>query len=81
MTDRDIIQTLQESDVNNVRPEITRLKQDGIIMECGEKTCPVTGKTVRLIKLTGKLFFSRHSKSIDVVQQIAERPCQLKLII
>jgi hypothetical protein len=49
MTDRKIMDTLEVTDVNNIRPEITRLKQKGIIRESGKVKCPVTKKTVRTV--------------------------------
>ncbi len=49
MTDRQIINDLHVTDVNNIRPEITRLKQAGVIRESGKIKCPVTGKTVRTV--------------------------------
>ena len=49
MTDRQIINDLHVTDVNNIRPEITRLKQAGVIQESGKIKCPVTGKTVRTV--------------------------------
>ncbi|KKN51743.1 hypothetical protein LCGC14_0619200, partial [marine sediment metagenome] len=49
MTDREIMAVLQVIDVNNIRPEITRLKQAGVIRESGKIKCPVTGKTVRTV--------------------------------
>ena len=51
MTDRQIINILNVLDVNNIRPEITRLKQAGILEECGKVKCPVTKKTVRLVRI------------------------------
>lgn len=49
MTDRQIIDTLMVKDVNNIRPEITRLKQKGELRETGKVKCPITGKTVRTV--------------------------------
>ena len=49
MTDRAIIEALHVTDVNNIRPEITRLKQRGLLKELGKVTCPVTKKTVRTV--------------------------------
>lgn len=49
MTDRQIIGMLNVTDVNNVRPEITRLKQKGVLRESGKIKCPITGKTVRTV--------------------------------
>ena len=54
LTDRQIIDLLDVTDVNNIRPEITRLKQQGIIREVGATKCPVTGKTVRLVYISTK---------------------------
>jgi predicted HTH transcriptional regulator len=51
MTDRQIIETLQVTDVNNVRPEITRLKQAGVLEEVGKIKCPVTGHAVRQVRI------------------------------
>ena len=51
MTDRQILTTLNVEDVNNVRPEITRLKQAGVLEESGKVKCPVTHKTVRTVRM------------------------------
>lgn len=51
MTDREILTALNVQDVNNIRPEITRLKQKGLIEECGKVKCPVTHKTVRTVQI------------------------------
>ena len=51
MTDREIITALNVVDVNNIRPEITRLKQAGILQECGKVKCPITNKTVRTVRM------------------------------
>lgn len=60
MTDRQILNTLDVSDVNNIRPEITRLKQAGVLKETGKIKCPITGKTVRTVSIqkefNGSLF-------------------------
>lgn len=61
-TDRDIFTTLGVSDVNNIRPEITRLKKDGLVREAGRIKCPVTGKTVRTTTVTGVPYFSSDSR-------------------
>ena len=47
MTDREIFTALNETDVNNIRPEITRLIQRGNILEIDRVKCGVTRKTVR----------------------------------
>jgi hypothetical protein len=59
LTDRQIMAGLEETDPNNIRPEITRLKQDGLIREVGKVRCEYTGKTVRQVTTTGKPYFDR----------------------
>lgn len=59
VTDREIMDALSEPDPNNVRPEITRLKQDGLIAEAGKVRCARTGKTVRTSRATGRAYFNR----------------------
>lgn len=54
MTDRQIINILNVMDVNNIRPEITRLKQKGILQESGKVKCPITRKTVRTVCIAQK---------------------------
>jgi hypothetical protein len=50
MTDREVMLTIGEAEKNNVSPEITRLKEDGLISECDRKQrCSVTGRTVRAV--------------------------------
>ena len=61
LTDREVMNTLKETDVNNIRPEITRLKQDGLLEEADKKTCQFTGKTVRTSKITLTPYFDRKS--------------------
>jgi len=63
LSDRDMINILQAADVNNVRPEITRLVQDGILQECGEKKCPQTGRTVRIVRVApGARYFDKNKQ-------------------
>lgn len=70
LTDREIMQTLQETDPNNVRPEITRLKQDGLVIEVGKSKCPVTGKTVRLATITETPYFNRNERPVMSQEQL-----------
>lgn len=49
-TDRDICRRLGYSDMNAVRPRLTELIAGGWVEECGSVRCPVTGKTVRLVR-------------------------------
>ena len=52
MTDREVMVRAGFTDPNAVRPRITELVDAKIAMECKESvTCPVTKKTVRLVKL------------------------------
>lgn len=59
MTDREVMVYLKEKDVNNVRPEITRLKQDGLIVEIGKARCKWTGKMVRITEISNLPYFRR----------------------
>ncbi len=47
LTDREIFTILNESDVNNIRPEITRMIQVGKLFEVDRVRCKTTGKKVR----------------------------------
>lgn len=51
MTDRQIQSVLGVAEKSNIQPEITRLRQKGILKECGKVKCPVTGKTVRTVRI------------------------------
>lgn len=61
-TDREVMTVLNENDVNNIRPEITRLKQDGLVIEKGKIICPITRKRVRISTATENPYFSRGNK-------------------
>lgn len=78
LSDRDVINILQASDMNNVRPEITRLIQDGILQECGEKKCDITHRTVRVIRIAhGAAYFDKRSHKSTLPPPAA--PVQLGL--
>lgn len=64
LTDRQIMRHFAEPDVNNIRPEITRLKADGLIKEDGKTKCIHTGKMVRVVVATGNPYFSHGNKEI-----------------
>lgn len=49
MSDRSIMEALEFSDGNSVRPRITEGVRDGLFVEMGTVRCPVTGKQVRLV--------------------------------
>ncbi len=59
LTDRQIMHGLGDPDFNNVRPEITRLKQDGLVEEFDKVRCNETGKTVRRCKATTHNYLTR----------------------
>jgi hypothetical protein len=50
-TDRWIMKSLGFSDLNSVRPNITRLVQSGALVETGTAVCEVTGREVRTVDL------------------------------
>jgi|ETNmetMinimDraft_25_1059894.scaffolds.fasta_scaffold07966_4 SOS-response transcriptional repressor LexA len=49
LTDREIQERLGVKEKSNIQPEVTRLRQKGIIKEAGKTKCPVTNKTVRVV--------------------------------
>ena len=51
LTDRQIKAVLQYADMNAIRPRCSELVDDNILMEVGSVVCPVTRKTVRLLKI------------------------------
>lgn len=51
-TDREVMVGLGFTDMNAVRPRITEAVMAGRLVEVGEKRCPVTGKTVRIVDLS-----------------------------
>lgn len=51
-TDREVMLGLGFTDMNSVRPRITELVEAGMLVEVGEKACPMTGKTVRIVDLS-----------------------------
>ena len=53
MTDRQIKIIMGFEDMNSVRPRITEMIRDGILVEVGETVCPVTKMTVRTVIVKG----------------------------
>ena len=49
MTDRQIQSRLNVLEKSNIQPEVTRLRQMGVLQEDGKVKCPVTHKTVRIV--------------------------------
>ncbi len=54
LTDREVMIACGFSEPNQVRPRLTALKDAGVIVECGSTKCPVTSKTVRLVRMAPK---------------------------
>lgn len=52
-TDREIMIALERTDPNAVRPRVTELLAAGVLEEAGQRTDPMTRKTVRIVKLKG----------------------------
>ena len=50
LTDRQVAQALEFTDMNMVRPRITELRDNRWVVECRSIECPVTGKQVRRVK-------------------------------
>ena len=56
MTTRQIADTLHAPDFNNIRPEVTRLKDLGLLKEAGRIICPKSGHrvmTVCIVEIAG----------------------------
>jgi hypothetical protein len=53
-TDRQVAFGLGYQERNAVSPRITRLIKQGVIEQSGSTICPITGKRVRLIRITSK---------------------------
>lgn len=51
-TDREVMLGMGFTDMNSVRPRITEAIDMHKLVEVGEKRCPVTGKTVRIVDLS-----------------------------
>ena len=61
LTDREVMECCGYAEPNAVRPRITRMVALGILVEHDAVRCPVTGKTVRRVKVRrageqGRLF-------------------------
>jgi len=53
-TDRSVMFNLGQLDPNACRPRISELIAKGVLEEKGKVTCPITGRTVRLVGLPEK---------------------------
>ena len=51
-TDRQIKTGLEQADMNGVRPRINELIESKALEVVGDTVCPVTGKTVRMVKIS-----------------------------
>lgn len=54
LTDRDCLAHLGGSDMNDVRPRVSELIDDGWLEECGREKCQITGRPVRVCRPTAK---------------------------
>ena len=50
-TDREMAEALGFDDLNAVRPRVTEMLADGLLVECGACQCPRSGRKVRLWRL------------------------------
>jgi len=57
-TDRQIKTGLEQADMNGVRPRINELIERQALEVVGDTVCPVTGKTVRMVRI-GEGFLNR----------------------
>lgn len=51
-TDREVMIGMGFADMNSVRPRITEAIDMRFLVEVGEKVCPMTRKTVRIVDLS-----------------------------
>lgn len=51
-TDRQLCYALGKQDLNYCRPSITRLIQEGLLVEVGDTECPITHRQVRRVWFT-----------------------------
>lgn len=51
-TDRQIKTGLEQADMNGVRPRINELIERRALEVVGDTVCPVTGKTVRMVRIS-----------------------------
>jgi len=54
LTDREVMIACGFAEPNQVRPRLTTLIAAGVLVECGSTRCPITSKTVRLVRLATK---------------------------
>lgn len=64
-TDRQVMLGMGFTDMNSVRPRITEAVDRGALVEVGERKCPVTGKTVRIVTLSLDERGRRQDRRID----------------
>ncbi len=65
LSDRELMEVLGVTDPNYIRPEVTRLRDDGIIAGKGNKTCQFTNRKVRLSVLTGAPYAERKKRTVE----------------
>lgn len=73
-TDRQIKTGLEQADMNGVRPRINELIERKALEVVGDTVCPVTGKTVRMVRISGDFLEKRiGATSVSPVQAGGER--------
>ena len=64
MTDRQIMEALELTDPNGVRPRITEAIQQGLLVECGAARDRISGKTVRLVAIAADPRFAQQEMAL-----------------
>ena len=72
ISDREAMIAAGATDPNFVRPRISELIEAGILDEVGSRVCPVTGKTVRLVKLHAREVQAEFSLSPESLASFSE---------
>jgi hypothetical protein len=73
-TDRQIKTGLEQADMNGVRPRINELIERKALEVVGDTVCPVTGKTVRMVRISGDFLEMRvGATSVSPVRDVGER--------
>lgn len=73
MTDREMMNALSVTDPNLIRPEITRLREDGVVKGAGDTKCVETGRKVRLSELSGIPYEERKPKTKEMAEDNSDK--------
>jgi hypothetical protein len=63
-TDRQIMEALELTDPNGVRPRITEAIQQGLLVECGAVRDRISGKRVRLVAIAADPRFTQQEMAL-----------------